>query len=184
MQMGYFVHRFYEGKGVTANDVGAIDYLADIHLYDIIGLANIDVLHAVRANRYDRTVVMRQMEQRQVRVVMIYDFFATQFGGPLPGWIPVGRWTIRDNVICASDTVTFYAPDDALVPELVRALQKFAASLPALVVQSGTYCDSQLPPRAATHGPLRLRLTLVPHQRAEQHEQSVDHPRAPGERPA
>ncbi len=143
MQMAYFIHRFYEGQGVAANDVGAIDYLADIRLFDIVGLANIDVLRALRANRYDRAVVAREMARYQVRVVVIYDVFATAFGGPLPGWTPVGRWTIRDNVVCASNTVTFYAPDAALVPELVRALQEFAPALPASVIQRGMYCGER-----------------------------------------
>jgi hypothetical protein len=141
-QMGRFVRQFYNGKGVAANDVGAIDYLADIRLFDIFGLANLDVLRARRADHYDGTVVKRLLDQYQVRVIMVYDDWANLYGGIPPAWRKVGEWTLQDNVICAAPTVSFYAPDSALVPELTHAMQQFAPLLPKSVRQSGLYCDA------------------------------------------
>ena len=102
-QMGLFLRRFYEGKGVAANDVGAIDYLADIHLYDTFGLANLDVVRARRANRYDHTVAEHEMAQKQVRVVVAYRGWML---GCMAARCPAGpRWA------SGRWTTTWFAPD-------------------------------------------------------------------------
>lgn len=142
-QMGRFLHEFYNGKGVGANDVGAIDYLADIRLVDTYGLANLDVLRARRTHTYDHTVIERLLKQRGVRVLILYDGWPLMYGGALPTWTPVGEWTIPNNIICGSNTVIFYAPDPALVPELMHALQEFAPRLPGDIQQKGLYCGDR-----------------------------------------
>jgi hypothetical protein len=48
-QMGLFQKEYYQGYGVAANDIGAINYLADIRSLDLWGLANIDVAKARRS---------------------------------------------------------------------------------------------------------------------------------------
>ncbi len=145
-QMGLFLRQFYTDQGVAANDVGAIDYLADIRLFDTFGLANLDVLRARRANRYDHAVVEQLLNRYHVRVVMVYREWAPIYGGVLPAWVQVGQWSLTDAVICAP-TVTFYAPDAAMVPELTHSLQAFAPLLPKSVVQSGLYREPVAPPR-------------------------------------
>lgn len=141
-QMGLFLRRFYTGRGVAANDIGAIDYLADVRIFDLFGLANIDVLRAKRAGTYGRETVKRLLAKYDPGVIVVYEGWAGDYGGLLPEWTPVGRWTIPHNVICAGDTVTFFAPKPALVPELVHALRSFSTQLPSDVVQSGLYRES------------------------------------------
>ena len=39
-QMALFLRQFYQGQVVAANDIGAIDYLADFRLVDLAGLGH------------------------------------------------------------------------------------------------------------------------------------------------
>ncbi len=42
-QMGLFVRRYYQNSTVALNDIGAVNFLADIHCLDLLGLANAEV---------------------------------------------------------------------------------------------------------------------------------------------
>ncbi len=37
--MARFVSRYYQTSSIAANDIGAIDYMANLHLVDLTGLA-------------------------------------------------------------------------------------------------------------------------------------------------
>ena len=147
-QMARFLHRFYEGEGVAANDIGNIAFYADTRLCDTAGLVNQEVMRRLRAHTYDQATVRRLLARYDVQVIVVYDTWAGIYGGQLPEWgVPIGRWTIPNNRVCASDTVSFYAPRPALAPRLTRALQKFAPFLPADVTQDGVYRGTP-PPHA------------------------------------
>lgn len=147
-QMARFLRRYYQGEGVAANDIGNIAFYADTRLCDLAGLVNQEVMHRLRARTYDQEAVRRLLARYHVQVVVVYDTWAGIYGGQLPEWgVPVGRWTIPDNRVCASQTVSFYAPQPELVPRLTKALRDFAPSLPADVVQDGGYRGTP-PPHA------------------------------------
>lgn len=153
-QMARFLRRFYQGRGVAANDVGAISYYADVHLLDLAGLVNLDVMRAKRANRYDQDVVRRLLAQYEVEVIVVYDYWAGEYGGQLPEWgVPVGQWTIPQNYVCAYDTVSFYAPRPELAPALTTALREFASELPADITQRGAYRGTPPPHVLGTYYP-------------------------------
>ena len=147
-QMGRFLRRYYQGQGVAANDIGNIAYAADVRLLDTAGLVNMDVMRHLRANTYDQATLRRLLARYDVKVVVVYDIWAGFYGGQLPEWgLPIGRWTIPNNRVCASETVSFYAPRPELAPALTRALQDFSSSLPAEVIQEGGYRGTP-PPHA------------------------------------
>ena len=147
-QMARFLHRYYEGEGVAANDIGNIAFYADTRICDTAGLVNQEVMRRIRAGTYDQAALRGLLARYDVQVIVVYDTWAGIYGGQLPEWgVPVGRWIIPDNRVCASQTVSFYAPRPELVPRLVRALQDFAAELPADVTQDGVYRGTP-PPRA------------------------------------
>jgi hypothetical protein len=54
-QMGIFLNKYYSGICVAANDIGAINYLADICTIDLYGLANMDVIKYRLGNSYTKT---------------------------------------------------------------------------------------------------------------------------------
>ncbi len=151
-QMGHFVRRFYTGKGVAANDVGAISYYGEINLLDTYGLSDIDVLRARRAGTYNHATLRRLSAKHHVELFMIYDIWNDLFGGPLPEWVLVGRWRIQNNTIVGSNTVSFYAPSAEFVAPLTRNLREFADTLPRDIIQDGPFRGVQPLQTTGTYG--------------------------------
>jgi hypothetical protein len=140
-QMGLFLKEYYPQGVVAANDIGAIDYLADIHLVDLFGLASREVLEAKLGGEWQRDLagaLDSLTEAGGAQVAVIYDSW---FGyNPESGaaavparWIRVADWTIPGNVVCGSATVTWYAVRPAEAAALRSALESFAEKMPAEV---------------------------------------------------
>jgi len=148
-QMGSFVRQYYQGSVVALNDVGAVNFLADIHCLDLWGLANRDVTALKRAHNYHTRDIAHLSKQAGARIAIVYDhWFAGEVGG-LPGeWVRVGRWTIQNNVIAGGDTVSFYALDSSEVSHLIQCLREFSLRLPRGVIQSGSYLEWRSVPDA------------------------------------
>jgi hypothetical protein len=134
-QMGLFIHRYYQNSTVALNDIGAVNFLADIHCLDLWGLANAEVAAAKRNHTYQVGDIERLSKQTGTRVAIIYD--AWFIGGLPPEWIRVGRWTIPNNVNVGEDTVSFYAVAPAEAQHLSDSLTDFSLQLPPEVIQRG-----------------------------------------------
>ena len=134
-QMGLFVRRYYQNSTVALNDIGAVNFLADIRCLDIWGLANAEVAAARQKHTYQVLDIRRLSKQTGARIAIIYDNWFT--GGLPPEWIRVGRWTIQDNVITGGDTVSFYAVNPTEATYLGESLTDFSSQLPADVIQRG-----------------------------------------------
>lgn len=127
-QMARFLNRFYSGAAVAANDIGAIDYYADVRCVDLYGLANPEVFAAKRAKTFSVETLRHVGEKNQVRVAILYDHW---FPPGIPReWTRVERWRIRDNHYLGGDTVSFYAVRAEEREPLIAHLKEFAASLP------------------------------------------------------
>lgn len=143
-QMALFLQKYYNGASIAANDVGAMNYMADLRCLDLIGLCDREIFLLKRRNAYDSAAMQAQAERAGVRIALVYD---TWFSGynPLCGpripstWTRVGRWRIPDNEYNGSDTVSFYAVVPAEAEYLTRSLQDFASRLPDGVTQTGSY---------------------------------------------
>ena len=136
-QMGLFVRKYYQGSSAALNDIGAVNFLADIHCLDLWGLASLEVAQARRNHRYQLGEVASFSQQGQVRMAIIYD--AWFVGLVPPDWVRVGTWTIRNNLVAGNDTVSFYAADPAEATHLTQCLRDFSAQLPGDVIQRGPY---------------------------------------------
>lgn len=134
------MQQFYAGQGVAANDVGVMNFLADLHCLDLWGISNLDVARKGLKGEYTAATIVEQTRQRNVRVAVVYDSWFQNGRGLPQEWVRVRCWTIPDNIACGSETVPFYAVDSAERDSLVRNLQAFAQRLPKDVVQSGSYC--------------------------------------------
>jgi hypothetical protein len=135
-QMGSFLRKFYQGEAVAANDIGAVSYLADIRLLDVSGLGSVSVAQKMlsqspAALRSQQILHLATLEN--VKIAIVYDAYVSV----PPEWIKVGQWTILDNVIAASDTVSFYATNTVEAVSLKQNLRNFAADLPDSVIQAG-----------------------------------------------
>jgi hypothetical protein len=141
-QMGSFVRQYYQGSAVALNDIGAVNFLADIHCLDLWGLANRDVTSLKREHNYHTRDIAALSKQAGTRIAIVYDYwYAGEVGGLPPEWVRVGRWTVRNNVILGGDTVSFYALDPSEVSHLIQCLREFSPRLPRDVIQSGSYLE-------------------------------------------
>jgi hypothetical protein len=140
-QMGRFLRQFYQGQSVVANDIGAINFLADIRCFDIWGLASRDIADAVLEKTYTGAEISRLARLTGAGIAVVYDypFHFETVGGIPPGWTRVAQWTIPDNVICAADTVSFYALDPSEIPRLTACLRRFSPQLPEEVRERGIH---------------------------------------------
>lgn len=136
-QMGRFVRRFYQGQAIAVNDIGAIAFLADVHLLDLAGLASREVAALQLEKALDTGHVQALTAARHTAIAIVYeDWFAAI---SREAWFKAGAWKIPDNIICAEDTVSFWAVDPTRRAELIENLRAFASELPPEVGQSGEY---------------------------------------------
>lgn len=127
-QMGLFLRKFYAERSVALNDIGAAGFLGDVQPFDLVGLANRDVARQVLNRWYESNDIQELADERQVEIAIVYDSW---FRGRIPpSWRPAGTWTIPDNVVNGSDTVTFYAVRSDALPQLRMHLQEFSRELP------------------------------------------------------
>jgi hypothetical protein len=138
-QMGLFLEKYYEGKSVAANDIGAINYLSNIRVLDLYGLGSIDVAKSQRRGEFNINKVAELTKRHDVDIVIIYNSW---FKGKIPAeWMEIGKWQIANNVVCGDDTVSFYAPSFSLEAEAITNLKSFSILLPSTVMQSGIYIN-------------------------------------------
>ncbi|MGC2618025.1 MAG: hypothetical protein WA414_03235 [Acidobacteriaceae bacterium] len=139
-QMGLFVHDYYPNAYVAANDIGAVNYLSNIHCYDLVGLANQEIFFARRSGRYTTQFLRADTAALGVQIAIPYDRWfgdppgVVVGGPPLPSnWIRVAHWRLDDPSIIGDTIVSFYAVDPAEAPSLRAAVMQFAAKLPPSV---------------------------------------------------
>lgn len=144
-QMGLFLRQFYQHEAVAANDMGAVNYLADIRCLDTWGLASMDVARAKARAGLSSELLGKLADSVGVRVAVVYDVWLTggMAGGVPRQWAKVGCWRIRDNIASACDSVTFFACRPEEQVRLKDCLRQFSASLPRAVVQTGAYVSGQ-----------------------------------------
>ena len=137
IQMARFLSRFETKVSVAANDVGAINYFADIDCLDLVGLGDREVFWAKRQGLYSTSMLAKIASDRGVKVAVVYDTWFRglgpyPFGGPsLPSsWIRVARWKTPFGQYLGGDTVSFYATNPAEAARLKSTLTAFAPSLP------------------------------------------------------
>lgn len=137
IQMARFVGSAYAELPVAANDIGALSYYRPGRLLDLYGLGSIEVLRLRRAGRYDAAALDRLVNERGIRLAIIYDsFFPVGTPGSVgsrPGhWRRVATWELGGfKVTPANRTISFYAiGGEAEVQSLAAALRAFEARLP------------------------------------------------------
>lgn len=135
-QMGLFLKAFYPGERVAANDVGAINFLANIHCLDLAGIGSIEVIKSREEGTYNSEKIGQLANANGVKIAIIYDHWYESLGGVPPGWIKAGYWRIRNNVVCGGQAVSFYAVDPGERQRLTASLRRFGVHLPRTVEQA------------------------------------------------
>lgn len=144
-QMGLFLQSFYQGNIIALNDIGAVSYLSDIECVDLAGLGSMEIASFMRNNSVDQKKIYDLTKEKNVKIAIVYDNWFIVYGGLPPQWTKVGEWTISNNVIVASPTVSFYAVDSSETGNLINNLQTFSIKLPKDVKQSGKYVNHETP---------------------------------------
>lgn len=139
-QMARFVSRYYHSASLAANDIGAIAYAADIHLFDLTGLADERVLKEKRSGVFTTDAMQTEAVEKNTEIGIAYDDWFSKrpssvFGGPpMPDkWVRVGRWRLAGRPYVGANTVSFYAVRMEATAELQAHFQAFTPSLPKTV---------------------------------------------------
>lgn len=133
VQMSRFLKAYYEGEVVAANDIGAINFYADIRCLDLWGLSTLDVTRARLEGRFNTDVLSALAQANGAKIAVAYEVWYAEFGGLPKQWNLIGQWTIDKNVVAGSPVVSFYAIDPAEAGNLYEHLVAFAAELPPTV---------------------------------------------------
>jgi len=129
VQTARFVKQYYDRDIIGAIDVGAIAYYSDCRLEDLWGLGTMDFARLKLQNRYRPAEIDSVCRKLGIEMAIAY-------GNPIrePGWVKAESWAIRDNRVCARDTVDFYALNPQALSRLEQNLASFRERLPASVI--------------------------------------------------
>jgi hypothetical protein len=144
MQTARFLASQFPNQRVAVNDIGAVAWLDNGDVVDLVGLATLAVAEAKHL-KLD-TAMSREDFVRLtagVQVAVIYDDWFKENNLPST-WLRVARWTIRDNKSCAFPTVAIYATDPERYPEVIDAVRAFQPKLPQRVFVEGRASDYPL----------------------------------------
>jgi len=126
IQLGRFFARYYSGRPVAVNDIGAVGWMSSSRILDIVGLASQPVADLKRRRALDAVALERLAAD--VDAIAVY---ADIFEPVLPAsWVKAGDWTIDGVVAVSGKTVTFFAPDEVRASRLEGALREDSRSLP------------------------------------------------------
>jgi hypothetical protein len=132
IQMAAFVHARYEGAVIVANDIGAVDYFADIHLVDPAGIGNLVAARfLVNGGGKDAAGALDHLARSRGAVfAMVYRSWLDRFQAVPASWRELAWWTIEDNFVCGDDVVTFFSIDERGGSSLLSALRAQSKLLP------------------------------------------------------
>ena len=146
VQMGRFLAAYWPGATVVANDIGAINYLADIRCLDIGGLGSLETGQRIIRGEFTPGRLEALARERHADIAVCFDSWLRAYAGGIPpSWRKMGGWTIQDNIVCADPTVSFYAIAAGADVRLMETLRRFSPQLPASVVQTGAYLGAPSP---------------------------------------
>lgn len=149
-QMGTFVQRYYQGSILVVNDIGVVDFLADIHLTDPHGLADREIARSRlrEGGRLTSEFLDRLARSRGASVALVDEDWMEFFGGPfrrvIPAtWLLAGVWRYHYRVVLAQPGLSFYALDEAAKAKLIENLRNYSHFLPPDVEQLGPYTQGR-----------------------------------------
>nr|MBP7635383.1 hypothetical protein [Candidatus Ozemobacteraceae bacterium] len=130
MQLARFLAAKGTGKVVALNDIGAVGYYSDTPILDLFGLASPEVYRVRIRHEYSTETIDRLVRQAGAETAILTPDWYRMFGGIPASWTQVATWKIENNIICASDAVSFYAIEPDAREDLERRLKEFEPSLP------------------------------------------------------
>lgn len=142
-QMGAFVAKYYSGSALVVNDIGAVNFMADIHCTDPHGLADREIAHAILRGRPTSEFLDNLARSRGARVALVDDNWLGLYGGTPRTWLQAGSWVFPNRVVQGPPALSFYALDDASLMGLMKNLREYSHQLPTDVEQRGPFENTQ-----------------------------------------
>jgi hypothetical protein len=131
-QMGKFIGKYYHDTPIAFNDIGAVSYFTKGNNLDLWGLGNLAVTKSMKGHYYSTTFLDQLSKKDSVQVAVLFEnFFPPQL---LKKWTKVASWQVLNNVICADDSVSFYAINPAQRVSLQQNLRAYQSSLPPGII--------------------------------------------------
>ncbi|MDX9702214.1 MAG: hypothetical protein RBU23_04115 [Candidatus Auribacterota bacterium] len=127
-QMARFIKQFYNRQTVAFNDIGAVNYYADIRCLDLWGLASMETARLRMSRKYYVKNIEDIAKKYRVKIAILYDAW---FPNLPESWLKAGEWIIFDNQVCGHNVVSFYAIDPDEHVRLSQTLKHFSPSLPS-----------------------------------------------------
>lgn len=130
-QMARFVARYYDSSAVALNDIGAVSYRSHARVFDLGGLASIDVTRSRRNGTFDAAFINAWLDAGEVPIAIVFDAWFTGDRRFHDSWIRVARWITDTEEIPIEGAVTFYARTLRDARILARNISEFARTLPS-----------------------------------------------------
>jgi hypothetical protein len=88
-----------------------------------MGLANNEITKARLKKYYNSSFLQKKVTDNNIKIVIIFEeWFDSDIS---ENWQKVATWRLPYNVICGSDTVTFFATSTADASQLKNNLMKY-----------------------------------------------------------
>lgn len=133
-QFAEFLGRYYPQESVALNDIGAASFFPSIRVVDLYGLGSTEVAKLKRKRRYTQADIEAIGREKKVPVAVVYDRWFDAYGGMPESWTRVGRWRIRNNVVCGDSAISFYGTSPEQAKTLAAHLREFSEELPDRVL--------------------------------------------------
>lgn len=132
IEMSRFLHQYYKGEKIVANDIGAISYFGNVQLLDIVGLGSTDIARKVvhyknkpkmEFDNEMHTFLKNYANANNYKIAVIYPEW---FPKEIPKeWTAVASWTNVKNKYTARNRVVFYAIKQSEIENLKNRLKNF-----------------------------------------------------------
>ena len=129
LQMARVIRHLGPGARVAANDLGAVSFFSEARVLDLWGLGDNVIARAKREGRETAEYLRERMEEKKTDFVVCYpSWFKPSVDLP-ESLIAVQMWQLGGNLVCASDTVAFYATSPEAAARLAAALRAYQAEV-------------------------------------------------------
>lgn len=127
VQLGKFLHKYFNNKTIIANDIGAICYYSEIKLIDIVGLGSIDILKARKQSPKKYREYLENINYYDLMIV--YDSW---FGHrKLKNREKYAELINTHRQVYGNNIVSFYVPKNSKIRNyIISSLSEFKKEIP------------------------------------------------------
>jgi hypothetical protein len=133
-QTGRFLSKYYRGEAVAINDLGLVVYDGHIRPVDLAGLADSRIAIAKRNKVFTTDSIRVVTREHCADIAILYRSWFPGNSALPQEWTPVQEWILQDNIVCGSDTLSFYATSAVAADTLRVRLRRFRSLLPSRVI--------------------------------------------------